>query len=168
MRKIILIVIIAAVLGGLNNIINPNRVPWVGYWPNVTDTDTVWLSLSYEEGDPPTLRLQDALDRFIAETHIFVDAREPEEYAAGHIRGAINLPHDYFDEYWPKVEPLLPKDTMIVTYCSGTECESSLYLARLLVEEFGYKNVEIFYGGWRMWTKHELPTESEYGNGDSH
>ena len=52
--------------------------------------------------------------------------------------------------------------TMIVAYCNGTECDASLMLARLLVKEHGYKNVEIFFGGWQCWDKQRLPIEGKY------
>lgn len=163
--RIVIIIFIAAILGGINNFVNPNKVPWIGNWPSeMSDTDTNWTSLSYEEGDPPTLRLAEAFDRWASKSYIFIDAREPEEYAEGHIEGAISLPYDYFDDYKDKVLPTLPKDASIVTYCSGSECEASLYLARFLVQEYGYKNVEIFFGGWSQWSKKELPIEGKYGN----
>jgi len=165
-KRALIIIILAVILAGLNNLVNPNKIDWVGYWPNVTDSDTTWFSPSYEEGDPPTLLLQQALDRYIDGSYVFLDAREPIEYQEGHIKGAINLSYDYFDEQWDSVKTLIPKDTTIVTYCSGSECEASLYLARLLVEDYGFTHVEIFFGGWRLWDKHKLPIEGHYGSGD--
>ena len=166
LKRIIIIVLLAAVLALANNLLNPNGIEWVGYWPNVTDADTVWYSPSYEKGDPPTLLLQQALDRYIDGSYVFLDAREPIEYKEGHIKGAINLSYDFFDEQWDSVKTMLPKDTSIVTYCSGSECEASLYLARLLTEDYGYTHVEIFFGGWRLWSKHKLPIVGSYGDED--
>ncbi len=166
MRTIVRIFIIccaAAVLAVANNFVNPNKVPWVGNWPTFSDgEDTVWTLPSYDKGDPPTLRPQDAFDRFVSKNYIFVDAREPEEYQIGHIKDAINLPFETFDDHWPAVEPLLPKDAKIVTYCSGSECDASLLLARLLTQKYGYKNVEIFFGGWQIWDKRKLPIDGKY------
>jgi rhodanese-related sulfurtransferase len=160
----LLIVLIAALLAIANNLVNPNRVAWVGYWPNVNSSDSVWISPSHEEGDPQHIRLAEAFDRFNSEQYLFVDAREPDEYAEGHVKGAINLPFDSFDDYWSKVEPQLPRESKIVTYCSGSECESSLFLARLLIKDYGYKDVEIFFGGWSAWNKHRLPIEGNYAD----
>jgi len=89
---------------------------------------------------------------------IFLDAREPEDYSAGHIRGAINLPYESLDAYWPKVAESLPKESEIITYCSGDECESSLFLGRELLDK-GFEHVLVFYGGWREWEKASLPIE---------
>lgn len=161
--RIVIICLVSVLLAAGNNLINPNKIPWVGNWPSAFDnTDSVWLSPSYEKGDPPTLRLSEAFDRFASGTYLFVDAREPEEYQTGHIKNAINLPFDTFDDHWPQIEPLLPKDAKIVTYCSGTECDASLLLARLLTQRYGYKTVEIFFGGWPAWSKKQLPIDGKY------
>ena len=161
--RIFTILLFAAILAVGNNLVNPNKISWVGNWPTFSgDEDTVWVTPSYEKGDPPTLRPQEAFDRFASKSYVFVDAREPDEYQTGHIKDAINLPFESFDEYWPKIEPLLPKDTNIVTYCSGSECDASLMLARLLIQKYGYQNVEIFFGGWQLWDNRKLPMDRKY------
>jgi rhodanese-related sulfurtransferase len=161
--RLVVIVVLAALLGGVNNLINPNKIDWVGNWPSSNnDSDSLWTSPSQEPGDPQPLRLSEAFDRFASKTYLFVDAREPEEYQSGHIKGSINLPFDSFDQYWAQVESKLPKDAKIVTYCSGTECDASLLLARLLAKKHGYKNLEIFFGGWMAWSKQRLPIEGKY------
>jgi len=167
LTRSIIILVIAAVVAGLVNLVNPNAIAWVGHWPDPTESDTVWLSPSYvPEEDPPTLALGAAFDRYLSPDYIFVDAREPEAYEEGHIKGAISLPFDWFDDYWAEAQPLLPPDAKLVVYCSGSECESSLNLARLLVEEFGYTHVEIFFGGWRAWYNSRLPIDGDYGTDD--
>lgn len=159
--RILIIVVLAALLGGINNFVNPNKIPWVGNWPtSLSDSDSTWTSPSYEKGDPPIIKLSEAFDRWASKSYLFIDAREPEEYKAGHIQGAISLPYDYFDEYKDKVVPTIPKDTLVVTYCSGTECEASLYLARLLKEQYGFTKLEIFFGGWMQWSNANLPVDS--------
>lgn len=161
--RILVIVILAAILGGVNNFINPNKVPWVGNWPStLSDNDSVWTSPSYEQGDPPTLKLSEAFDLWASKTYVFIDAREPEEYQHGHIEGAINLPFETLDEYKESVLPTIPKDTLIVTYCSGSECDASLMLARYMVGQAGYKDVKIFFGGWAQWNKMKLPITGQY------
>ena len=167
--RILMIVSTAALLGGANNLINPNKVDWVGNWPtNLGSCDTSAVIPAAEKGDPPFLKLTEAFDRFTTKKYLFVDAREPEEYTAGHIKGAINLPFETFDQHWSEVEPKLPKDTLIVTYCSGAECDASLMLARMLIKEHGYKNIEIFFGGWQCWDKSKLPIDGKYDEEVAH
>jgi rhodanese-related sulfurtransferase/DNA-binding transcriptional ArsR family regulator len=47
-----------------------------------------------------------------------VDVRPSEEYAAGHIAGAISIPYDQLEERLRE----LPKDREVVAYCRGPYC----------------------------------------------
>nr|WP_188921256.1 rhodanese-like domain-containing protein [Shewanella saliphila] len=64
-----------------------------------------------------------------------IDVRTAEEFAAGHIKGAINIP---FDTIVPQLAKLnLSKDTEVVLYCRSGR-RSSLAQASLI--EQGYNN----------------------------
>lgn len=63
---------------------------------------------------------------------VLLDVRGPEGFAAGHVAGAINLPHPHIDDaalagYGPS--------TVFVVYCAGPHCngadKAALRLARL-------------------------------------
>jgi rhodanese-related sulfurtransferase len=167
-RNALVILIAAALVGVIANTVSPNGIELVGFWPNVFDSDSVWLSPSYEPGtDAPAISLPVAYDQYLTHKYLFVDAREPEEFEIGHIKGAINFPFEEVDEYWPRVQPFLPLDTAIVVYCAGSECENSLFLARYMKEDLGFTNVEIFFGGWRAWYNDRLPIEGTEGYGDA-
>lgn len=57
---------------------------------------------------------------FEAGTVVVVDVREPDEYAAGHIPGALNLPLSVFD---PARMPAAPEGKQVVLHCrSGVRC----------------------------------------------
>ena len=62
-----------------------------------------------------------------------MDCRSPELYDAGHIPGALNLPHREITA--ETVSALVPDDDLLVTYCNGPHCNAStkgaLKLARL-------------------------------------
>jgi rhodanese-related sulfurtransferase len=85
----------------------------------------------------------------------FIDARMPEEYAEGHIKGAINIPFDG-DENYRNILNSFSKDEILVTYCSGTECDLSVLLGDELFEK-GFKRVYIFFGGWNDWVERNYP-----------
>ncbi len=85
----------------------------------------------------------------------FIDARMPEEFIEGHIKGAINIPFDG-DETYRDLLKEISKDEIIVTYCSGTECDLSILLGEELFEK-GYRKVYIFFGGWNEWLKKGYP-----------
>lgn len=95
---------------------------------------------------------------FESGTAVFVDARSREEYLDGHIKGAVPIPLNEFDE---AIRPFVEKyalDTIIVTYCSGRTCDDSHRLSQLLVD-YGYKNVSVFIDGFPAWQAEGLPIE---------
>lgn len=77
---------------------------------------------------------------------VLLDVRGPALYAAGHVPGAVNLPHGKLIEsklaQWPA-------DTVFVTYCAGPHCNGALRgavrLARL------GRPVKIMTGGVTGW-----------------
>lgn len=68
---------------------------------------------------------------------IIIDVREPEEYAMGHVAGALNIPPT---ELMNGAKQLVdvPKDTELIVYCrTGTRSS----VAKNILENLGYKNV---------------------------
>ena len=157
-RQAAVIIIISGVLATVFNSLSSQSIPLRGSWPSMAGSDSIIVPPSAAEGDTPFISLDEAAAKFQSKKTIFLDAREPEDYSSGHIRAAINLPFERLDEYWGKVVDSLPKSGEIVTYCSGDECESSLFLGRELVAR-GYNKILVFYGGWREWEKARLPIE---------
>jgi len=163
MKKLIVVMgfllLVALAVGLAANAVNPDGVPLIGNYPKIQyGEDSVIIPPSADEGDPPFITLREAYGIYHDPGTVFLDAREPEDYQAGHIAGAINLPFDWFDDYWGDVEPQLELDAIIIVYCSGAECESSLYEGRYL-QEIGYRNIRIFFGGWAEWAGHNFPIE---------
>lgn len=79
------------------------------------------------------------------EGYIILDVRTEEEYAGGHIPGAILIPHD--DIANQAEEALTDKDQLILVYCrSGNRSRQA---AEALVE-LGYTNV-VDFGGINDW-----------------
>lgn len=68
-----------------------------------------------------------------------VDMRNPEDYAAGHIRGAVNIPGE---ELMDRTE-CLPLHKLIVLYCYHGP--NSMLAARRL-SRLGYETADV-YGG---------------------
>lgn len=101
---------------------------------------------------PEFISYEEAARLFEQRAALFLDARHNYDYKLGHIKGAINVPLKDFDL---ETSPLsrLPKDTLLVTYCDGAECNSSIELAQKL-SAAGFTNVRIFFGGWNEWKQH--------------
>jgi rhodanese-related sulfurtransferase len=63
---------------------------------------------------------------------VLLDVRSPESYAAGHVPGAVNLPHGRLVE---RNLAQHPADTLFVVYCNGPHCngadKAAVRLARL-------------------------------------
>ena len=71
--------------------------------------------------DPDVLEAVDSadlLDRLGAGEVIVLDVRPPDEYAAGHIPGAISMPYEEIEQRFSE----LPSDGEIVAYCRGPYC----------------------------------------------
>ena len=120
---------------------------------------------SAEDGDPPFISLDEAAALFQTPGVLFIDARDPEDFEVNRVKGSINIAYDYlpdenYEQYFTELEGRIPHDTRIVIYCSGSECELSLYMGRDLVL-YGYQDVKIFYGGWNDWVNSGLPVELE-------
>ncbi len=112
-----------------------------------------------ELGRPIQVQLEAAKRFFDAGALLFVDAREPEEYAAGHIAGAVNLPADATVTDPALLESLDSGGRVLVTYCGGGTCEQSLTLAWSLVNA-GHPKVLVFMGGYPEWEGAGYPVET--------
>lgn len=71
-------------------------------------------------GPPDTEAIDQAelIRRVAAGEAMVVDVRPVEEYAAGHIPGAVSVPLDQLEEHLAS----LPADVEIVAYCRGEHC----------------------------------------------
>lgn len=85
----------------------------------------------------------------------FIDARSPEEFSEGHIKGAVNIPF-YGSENYLKVINKLDKNKVFVTYCSGADCDISTLSGDELFK-MGFKKVYVFVGGYEEWGKNNYP-----------
>jgi rhodanese-related sulfurtransferase/DNA-binding transcriptional ArsR family regulator len=75
-----------------------------------------------------------------------LDVRPAEEYAAGHVPGAINVPVDRLEKYLSK----LPKRKEVVAYCRGPYCLMSFEaVEKLRKRGFKARRLENGYPEWR-------------------
>ena len=85
----------------------------------------------------------------------FIDSRSAEEFAEGHIKGAINIPF-YGSENYLDVINTLNKNEIVVTYCSSADCDISILSGDELFE-MGFKRVYVFIDGYDEWIKNNYP-----------
>jgi rhodanese-related sulfurtransferase len=91
----------------------------------------------------------------------FVDVREPDEFAAGHLPGARNFPRGFLevkaDLEHKKRDPWLgDRERALVLYCGGGHRSA---LAADTLQQMGFTRVVSLCGGWASWTQRGLPVE---------
>lgn len=87
-------------------------------------------------------------DAAIRDANILLDVREPDEYAAGHIPGAINIPRGMLEFRMSAAPELTARDLQIMLYCKSGG-RAALAAATLL--DMGYLKVESLAGGFDSW-----------------
>lgn len=96
-------------------------------------------------------------------TAVFLDARDPADFDAGHIANAFNLPAASFETHFGEIASLLTPESPMVIYCDGTECELS-HRVKDRLGELGYTRVKILFDGWSVWRGAGLPVEPDSEN----
>ncbi len=161
LRQSLAIIAIGIVVGVFVNLISPKSIAWVGVWKVAYDS-TGMVKPDYFEEQDTLIMIDEAIAMYQSNNTVFIDARFPEDYEMGHIKGALLLPFEEYDDYIDEIRSEVPKDAPIVTYCSEEDCDASLYLARILREDEGYKEIYTLYGGYEKWLEAQMPIEKGY------
>ena len=142
----LLLVVASMGLGLLGNSISPRGLP-------------LRTPPASSSGAENYVSLEEAVELWSNGMAIFLDAREPQDYAAGHIGNAFNLPGLRFEAHFAKVAPFLSPTSRIVIYCDGTQCDLSHRVSERL-QQMGFANVQILTNGWSLWRQAGLPTQN--------
>lgn len=87
-----------------------------------------------------------------SEDHFLLDVRTPEEFAQGHIAGAVNIPVQVLDQYLSEI----PTDQPIVLYCrSGNRSNQAMRI----LQGAGYTDIYDIDGGTIAWAGQNLPLQ---------
>ena len=65
-----------------------------------------------------------------------IDLRSQEEYRQGHIKGAVNIPYDFLEDYKKR----LPRNRILVLYC---EWGTTSILAGRKLSQYGYEVLSV-------------------------
>ena len=87
-----------------------------------------------------------------------IDVREPGEYLAGHLPGAINIPRGVLEFKIGDNAALANKDLPIVLYC---KTGGRAALAALNLQRMGYARVRSLTGGFDGWVSGGQKVETE-------
>lgn len=83
---------------------------------------------------------------------VFVDVRQPDEVAAGHVTGAILIPHTELAERWSELEE--HRDADIVLYCRTGRRSG---IAEEILRQAGFENLHNG-GGFNDLERRGVPT----------
>ena len=90
------------------------------------------------------------------EKFILVDVREDNEWANGHLPGAVHLGKGIIER---DIEQQVPDTSAkVILYCGGGFRSA---LAGDNLQKMGYTNVESMDGGWKGWVQAGLPTAKD-------
>nr|WP_289623648.1 rhodanese-like domain-containing protein [Paracidovorax valerianellae] len=88
------------------------------------------------------------------EKGVVIDVCEPEEFAAGHLGGAKNIPLGQLEERLPQV--VKNKALPLVLVCAkGPRAQRAVGIAKKL----GYDNAQAMAGGLKAWKDASMPVE---------
>ena len=82
-----------------------------------------------------------------------IDVRRPEDYAKGHIPGAVNLPENQWSTFKG-----LSKDKPNVVYCYSIVCQLSIRAAKYFAEH-DFPTI-VLTGGIEEWKRNQLSVET--------
>lgn len=128
-----------------------------GFFRKADDSTRPEEETLVKHGLPQMISVKEADSLFKSGSALFIDARHEFDYENGHIRGAVNVPLKQFDKQPERVKKL-PRDMVLVTYCDGAACNSSVELAEKL-QKAGFNKIKVFFGGWQAWRDEVLPIE---------
>lgn len=85
---------------------------------------------------------------FLLSADAVIDVREADEYAAGHLPGAVNLPRGLLEFSLSATPALEKRDLNVVLYCKTS---GRAALAAHSMQSMGYLNVVSIDGGYDAW-----------------
>ena len=93
-------------------------------------------------------------DQAIREADVLLDVREQDEYAAGHIPGAIHASRGMLEFKLSNNPELSSRDLKIVLYCKTS---GRAALAACALHDMGYLRVQSISGGFDAWVSAGKP-----------
>lgn len=144
-------VFLALALGSVFNLARPGKIPFAGDW-------SPQAVVEIHAGDLNVIHLDDAFKLFAEEKALFIDARSPGEFSAGHIPGSVNIPAEAAAEHLSEVRALAETGKVLIAYCYDVDCPLGADLARKF-KELGVSPIEVMPEGWTGWMDKGYPYE---------
>lgn len=155
-------------------VLNGGLPAWTQASGRVTTEPVRPASATYSgSANPSVLASLDAVQVALGDSHVvLLDTRSPDEYRAGHIPGAVNVPYlqnavEGTPRFWKPPAGLqrmyqtagVVPAKKVIPYCSTGVRSAVTYLTLTLI---GYPDVALFTGSWAEWSAHpNLPVEKQ-------
>lgn len=88
---------------------------------------------------------------------VVLDVREPAEFAAGHLPGAIHIPRGMLEFRFASVPELQRADKPLLVYCKSS---GRAALATVVLHEMGAPQAVSLAGGFDAWAAEGFPVET--------
>lgn len=95
-------------------------------------------------------------EQAIAGADLLIDVREADEYAAGHLPGAVHCSRGMLEFKLGSQPALARPDLRIVVYCKTS---GRAALAAVALQEMGYEDVRSIAGGFDAWCAAGKPVQ---------
>ena len=90
--------------------------------------------------------------------YVFIDARNDDAFAEGHIPGALQCDRYRIEDYIDEVMEAAIQAEKVIVYCNGGDCPDSKALCGELIERgIPYDHVFLYSGGWEEWIANTMP-----------
>lgn len=95
-------------------------------------------------------------DAALAAADVVIDVREADEYAAGHLHGAIHIPRGLLEFKLSATPALAQRDLAVVLYCKTS---GRAALSACAMQDMGYTRVQSISGGYDAWVAAGKPID---------
>lgn len=111
-----------------------------------------WLAFEAKRGGASGVSTTETTSLINREDGVVIDIRESNEFKAGHIAGAKNIPQSRLKDRLPQIEK--HKDTPVIVVCKQGQTSSA---AVTELSQAGFSRVYKLKGGMAQWQADGLP-----------
>lgn len=148
-KEIIIVLIVVIPLALITNSLRSNGL-------SLFDTRIPVVQPVETNSPVQAITLDEAIEKHRRGKALFVDARSLEDYLAGHIKDALNLPDHHFDEWIDDFLSGTDPDTEVIAYCDGEDCPQGRNVAEKLYQ-LGFTRASYLINGLSRWRENSMP-----------
>jgi rhodanese-related sulfurtransferase len=141
----------SAALAVLFNLVRPGGIPLAG--DRGQDATT-----GQPAGSLQVIGPEEAFALFSKGQALFLDARDPGAFSAGHIPSAVNVTPEIADLHLDEIRAMLKAHGTVIAYCHDEACPKASSLVSRL-EGLGLRPVRLMSAGWAGWIDRGYPYE---------